>query len=100
MSCKPNCQVTPLQNIHVSYPEIRTVKFCIKKKKIDELSLFQRMTVKSFLKLSKSAATPAVHFLLSELPVEGKIHRDMFSLFYQIWFNKDTKILQLLMETY
>ena len=29
------------------------------------------------------------------LPIEGKIHRDMFSLFYGVWCNPDTKIHQI-----
>ena len=48
-----------------------------------------------FLKLSKTAPTPAIHFLFGELPMEGKLHRDMFSLFYSVWSNPDTKIYQI-----
>ena len=28
--------------------------------------------------------------------MEGKIHRDMFSLFYSVWTNPDTKIFKIL----
>ena len=58
------------------------------------LSIFHRKVLKSFLTLSKSP-TPAIHFLLGELPMEGKIHRDMFSLFFGVWSNPDTKIHQI-----
>ena len=51
--------------------------------------------MKSILKLSKTAPTPAIHFLTGELPIEGKIHRDVFSLFYSIWTNPDTKIFEI-----
>ena len=48
--------------------------------------------MKSILELGKTASTPAIHFLTGELPIEGKIHRDIFSLFYCIWYNPDMKI--------
>ena len=51
--------------------------------------------MKGFLNLSKCAPTPAIHFLLGELPIEGKIHRDMLSLFYGVWSNPDTKVFQI-----
>ena len=66
------CHVSPIVKLHLfrtfMCPILRSglSSFALRKSKIDELSLF------SFLKFSKSAATPAVHFLLSELPVEGK----------------------------
>ena len=34
---------------------------------------------------------------MSELPIEAKIHRDMFSLFFAIWNNPDTKIYKLVL---
>ena len=37
----------------------------------------------------------AIHFLLGELPIEGRNHRDMFSLFYRVWCNPQTKIYQI-----
>ena len=48
--------------------------------------------LRSILKLSKCSSIPALHFLTGELPVEGKLHRDVFSLFYCSWANPDTKI--------
>ena len=59
------------------------------------LAVFHRKILKAFLNLSKSAATPAIHFVLGELPMEGKIHRDIFSLFYSVWTNPDAKISQV-----
>ena len=49
----------------------------------------------SLLHLSKTAPTPAIHFLFGELPMEGKIHRDFFSLFYSIWSKPDIKIFKI-----
>jgi hypothetical protein len=62
---------------------------------LEPISIFQRKTLKSILKLSITAPTPAIHFLTGELPVEGQIHRDVFSLFYGIWSNPDTRIYQI-----
>ena len=59
------------------------------------LFLFHRKTLKAFLHLSKTAPTPAIHFILGELHIEGKIHCDMFSLFYSFWSNPDTKIYHI-----
>ena len=44
----------------------------------------------------KTAPTPAIHFLLGELPMEGKVHSDMFSLFFSVWSNPDSKIYEIL----
>ena len=41
------------------------------------------------------APTPALYFITGELPIEGKIHRDIFSLFYSIWTNPETKIFEV-----
>ena len=44
----------------------------------------------------------AIHFLLGELPMEAKIHRDVFSLFFGVWINPQSKIFQIvkyLLET-
>jgi len=60
------------------------------------LSLFHRKCLKGFLHLSKSAPTPAIHFLFGEPPMEAKIHRDMFSLFYSVWQNPNTKVHQMI----
>ena len=30
------------------------------------------------MKLSVSAPTPSIHFVTGELPVEGKLHKDVF----------------------
>ena len=62
---------------------------------LEQLSVFHRKTLKSILKLSITAPTPSIHFLTGELPVVGKIHKDVFSLFFGIWSNPDTKINEI-----
>ena len=59
---------------------------------INRLSIFQRKPLKGVLKVSKQASTAGIHFLTGELPIEAKIHRDVFSVFYSVWANPDTKI--------
>ena len=95
------CKLGPLVKLHIfrtfTCPIIRSGinSFALRKQQIEPISLFHRKILKSILHLSKSAPTPAIHFLLGELPIEGRIHRDMFSLFYSIWCNPDTKIHQI-----
>ena len=53
----------------------------IRKGQMEPLANFQRKILKSCVKVSKFALTPAIHFLIGELPIEGQIHQDVFSLF-------------------
>ena len=59
------------------------------------LSIFQRKTLKGVLKLSTQSSTTAIHFLTGELPIEAKLHKDVFSLFYSVWANPNTKIHEI-----
>ena len=59
------------------------------------LTAFHRKTLRSFLHFSCRSPVPSLHFLLGELPIEARLHRDTFSLFYAIWTNPQTKIFQL-----
>ena len=69
--------------------------FSLRSSNLEPLSLFQRKTLKSILKLSLTAPTPSIHFLTGELPIEGKVHRDIFSVFFSIWLNPDTKVYEI-----
>ena len=95
------CFLSPLVKLHIyrTYicPTIRSglSSFSLRTAQLDPLILFQRKTLKSILKLSITAPTPAIHFLTGELPIEGKIHKDIFSLFFSIWRNPDTKIYEI-----
>ena len=96
------CLLSPIVKIHLfrtfTCPRLRSglSSFALRQSQISPLSLFHRKTLKGFLQLSQRTATPAVHFLFGELPMEGKIHRDMFSLFYSVWNNPDSKIFQVI----
>ena len=69
--------------------------FALRSSQLEPLCIFQRKTLKSILKLSLSAPTPSVHFLTGELPIVGKLHKDIFSLFFSVWSNPDTKIYHI-----
>ena len=95
------CHLSPVLKIHIfrtfTCPIIRSglSSFALRTTQLSPLAVFHRKTLKSFLSLSKTAATPAIHFILGELPMDGKIHRDVFSLFYSVWCNPDSKIYLL-----
>ena len=96
MPTKPCGETTPLQNICLcSILKSGLSTFVLRKKTLEPLSIFQRKSLRSILKLSKSAANCALFFLFGELPIEGKVHRDVFSLLYSICSNPDTKIYQV-----
>ena len=95
------CLLGPLVKIHLfrtfTCPRLRSglSSFALRKNQISPLSIFHRKTLKGFLHLSQSTATPAIHFLFGELPMEGKIHRDMYSLFYSVWCNPQSKVYEI-----
>ena len=95
------CHLSPVLKIHLfrtfTCPIIRSglSSFALRTTQLSPLAIFHRKTLKSFLSLSRSAPTPAIHFILGELPMEGKLHRDVFSLFYSVWSNPDSKIYQV-----
>ena len=60
------------------------------------LEVFQRKIFRGFFHLSSSSPIPALYFLSGELPIEAKVHRDIFSLFHIIWSNPQTKIFQII----
>lgn len=64
---------------------------------LQPLTAFHKKTLRSFLSLSEKSPIPSLYFFLGELPIEAKIHRDMFSLFFCIWNNPDTKIYKLVL---
>ena len=65
--------------------------FVIRKNQMHPLEIFHRKCLKSLLHFSITAPTPSIHFLLGELPMEGKMHRDIFSVFYSVWTNPKSK---------
>ena len=95
------CLLSPLVKIHLfrtyTRPRIRSglSSLALRQSHLSPLALFHRKSLKGFLNLSKCAPTPSIHFLLGKLPLKGKIHRDILSLFYSVWSNPDTKVYQI-----
>ena len=77
------CMLSPIVQMHLfrtfTCPRLRSglSSFALRSNQMLPLAIFHRKILKAFLKLSKTAPTLAIHFLLGELPMEGKIHRDM-----------------------
>ena len=97
-----NCLLSPVVKLHIYRtficPVMRSGKstFVLNSSALNPLSIFQRKSLKGILQLSKQASTPALHFLTGELPIEAKIHQDIFSLFYSVWCNPNSKIYSIL----
>ena len=95
------CLLSPTVKIHLfrtfTCPILRSglSSFSLKTTTLHPLTIFHRKTLRGILNLSKSSNIPALYFLLGELPMEGKIHRDIFSLFFSVWSNPDSKIHQI-----
>ena len=56
---------------------------------------FHRKILRGILKFSSVSPIAPLYFLLGELPIEGVIHLDTFSLFWSIWANPQTKIHEI-----
>ena len=68
----------------------------LKNTHIKPLIAFQRKIIRGFLRISDRSPIPSLYFLTGELPIEAKLHRDIFSLFYIIWNNPKSKISEIL----
>ena len=63
---------------------------------LDPLSAFHRKILRGFLHLSDRSPIPSLFFLTGELPIVARLHRDVFSTFYNIWSNPQTKIFSII----
>ena len=59
------------------------------------VNIFHNKIWRGFLKLSQTSPTPSLYFLCGELPIEGKLHLGLFSLFYNILTNPQTKAFEI-----
>ena len=96
MSSQPSGEITPLQNICLPCTAIWSVFLSCQEYSDISSQYFQRKVLEGLLKVSKQASTAGIHFLTGELPIEAKLHRDVFSLFYSVWINPDTKIHEII----
>ena len=81
------CLLSPVLKLHLWRTFISPVitsglaTFVLKPTTIEPLYIFQKKTLKSLLRLSIRAPTPAIHFVCAELPVEGKSNVDLGHIF-------------------
>ena len=89
------CLLSPVLKLHLyrtfTCPRTRSglSSFSLRSTQLEPLAIFQRRTLKLILKLSITAPTPSIHFMT------GDLQQDVFSLFYSVWSNPDTKIYQI-----
>ena len=92
------CLLSPTVQIHLwrtyNLPVLRSglSALPIRPAAMGPLNIFYNKILRSFLKLSQASPIPALHFLLGELPIEGRLHLDFLSLFYNIWENPHTTV--------
>ena len=72
--------------------------FVLRKGHLHSLTKFHRKSLRGVLSLSKLSNVPALNFLLGELPIEGQIHTDVLSLFYNVWANPETKVYHIVKQ--
>ena len=102
------CLLSPAVKLHLyrtyTCPILRSglSSLSLRTTTLHPLTMCHRKILRGILNLSKSSNISALHFLLGELPIEAKIHQDVFSLFFSVWRNPDSKIysvVKYLLET-
>ena len=90
--------VSPIAKLHIfrlrTCPVTRSglSALALRPTQLQPIDSFHKKVLRSFLSLSERSPIPALYFLTGEIPMSGRIHRDVFSIFYSIWRNPDTKI--------
>ena len=93
-----NCQLSPVVQLHLwrtyNLPILLSglSALPIRPIHLKPLTTFHNKILRGFLKLSSHSPIPGLHFILGELPIEAKLHLDVFSLFYSIWANPQTTV--------
>ena len=60
-----------------------------------QINMFHKKILRGFLGLSDRSPISGLYFIFSEIPMEASIHRDVFSLFYSVLANPQSKIHQV-----
>ena len=60
-----------------------------------QINMFHKKILRGFLGLSDRSSVSGLYFIFGELPMEANIHRDVFSLFYSVLANPQSKIHQV-----
>ena len=60
------------------------------------LTRFHTKMLRGILKFSRVSPLPALYFLTGQLPIEAVMHRDLLTLFWNVWANPHTKAFEIL----
>ena len=67
----------------------------VRTNQIKSLDTFHKKTLKSALRLSPYAPTCSLYFVTSQLPITAQLHIEIFTLFYNVCSNPNTKIYDI-----
>ena len=96
------CLLSPMLKLHLFRTYIAPIArsglsaMTLNSKHLNSLTIFQRKVLRGFLGLSNRAPVPALYFATGELPFEASLHRDVFSLFHNVWCNPQMKIFEII----
>ena len=96
------CLLSPAVQIHLFRTYVCPIArsglsaMTLRDKHLDPLSAFHKKILRGFLHLSDRSPIPSLFFLTGELPIVARLHRDVFSLFYNIWINPQSKIFSII----
>ena len=90
------CLLSPLVQHHLwkvySLPVLLSGLSALPIRHTKSLSVFHNKVLRGILKLSNSSPTPALYFLLGDLPAEAVMHMNTMTLFHNIWSNCDLTV--------
>ena len=95
------CKLSPSVQLHLwrlySLPVLRSglAALPIRPSVLKSLQTFHHKILRGFLKLSRTSPIPSLYFLSGELPIEASLHLDLLSLFFNILFNPQTKVFEI-----
>ena len=95
------CVLTPLVKLHVFRLICCPVTRCglsamaLRDSHMKDINIFHRKCLRAFIGLSDRSPTSGLHFIFGELPMEARIHRDVFSIFYSILSNPGSKVYEV-----
>ena len=96
------CMISPTVQLHLwrtySLPVLLSglCTLPLRPSNMKSLTIFQNKVHRGFLKLSQSSPVPCLYFLLSELPIEARIHISTLNTFHTILSHPDTTVHKII----